>query len=344
MSRLKVFISWSGDRSRKIAEAINEWLPLVIQYVDPFLSSDIEKGANWAREIDDALEGTKFGIVCLTPENLDSVWIHYEVGCLAKTKDALVWTLLNKLEPTDVKQPLGRFQHTSATKDDVLKLVASVNKRLEQISETPLPDGRLHASFEKHWPDLEARLRVINEVHEAADSNLDQSSNPPKRSDRDILEEILELLRSRGQTTESEEIRASNRVWSLGGLATRPILPGAVTPYLFPKVVSKIVLRTTAPVSESIWERVEELIRKFCIERERGVFFRYSRRDSEAAGFDTLEAEFVRYLTVDGSEILKESLLENFNMVLQSIDFYVTDKVEGTAPTLKNVFSRVSMS
>lgn len=35
---MKLFISWSGARSQALALALQEWLPLVIHYVEPRLS------------------------------------------------------------------------------------------------------------------------------------------------------------------------------------------------------------------------------------------------------------------------------------------------------------------
>ena len=41
-----VFISWSGDRSKEIAEALRKWIPSVLQFAKPYYTpSDIEKGA-----------------------------------------------------------------------------------------------------------------------------------------------------------------------------------------------------------------------------------------------------------------------------------------------------------
>jgi hypothetical protein len=49
---MKVFVSWSGDHSRQLAEAIHEWLPNVMQFTKPFFTpTDIDKGARWHNEI-----------------------------------------------------------------------------------------------------------------------------------------------------------------------------------------------------------------------------------------------------------------------------------------------------
>ena len=42
---MKVFISWSGERSKQMAAALKEWLPTAIQYLEPWMSdTDIHAG------------------------------------------------------------------------------------------------------------------------------------------------------------------------------------------------------------------------------------------------------------------------------------------------------------
>ena len=53
---MKVFISWSGTRSKLIATALRKWLPYIMQSVEPWMSdTDINAGARWSREIEKEL-------------------------------------------------------------------------------------------------------------------------------------------------------------------------------------------------------------------------------------------------------------------------------------------------
>ena len=85
---MKVFISWSGNKSHKVALLFREWLPSVIQSVVPYVSSeDIDKGARWSTDIAKELEDSTFGILCVTKENLNAPWLSFEAGALSKTMD-----------------------------------------------------------------------------------------------------------------------------------------------------------------------------------------------------------------------------------------------------------------
>ncbi len=193
---MKIFLSWHGKRSRAIAEALNDWLRRVIQAVKPFYSPEIEKGAKWSSEIDSALEGTRFGIICLTPDNLDSTWIHYEAGALSKTKDALVWTFLHELTTGDVPQPLGKFQHTISEKSDTFELLKAINGRLADVGGEPLNDGLLAENFELFWPKLEERLSAAKAIPLSKSSRKAGREAEMPRDERAILNEILELVRN----------------------------------------------------------------------------------------------------------------------------------------------------
>src|SRR5512137_1653189 len=109
---MKVFISWSGERSRKMASALAKWLPDIFQDLETWMSADdIDAGQRWASNLGEQLESTHFGIIALTPENLNTPWLLFEAGSLAKvTNRAKVVPYSLRLSPTDIPFPLAQFQ------------------------------------------------------------------------------------------------------------------------------------------------------------------------------------------------------------------------------------------
>lgn len=125
----KVFISWSGAVSHSVASTLNEWLPVILQNVEPFISSeDLQKGSRWGMELADHLQQTNFGIICLTPENLEAPWINFEAGALSKFVDeSQVAPFLLRVKPSELPEPLRQFNATLAEKSDFRKLIKSTH-------------------------------------------------------------------------------------------------------------------------------------------------------------------------------------------------------------------------
>ncbi|WP_082721057.1 toll/interleukin-1 receptor domain-containing protein [Burkholderia sp. ABCPW 14] len=183
----KVFLSWSGELSRKLADALRGWLPSALQSVKPYFTpEDIEKGSKWGPEISKELESSNIGIVCLTRDNTEKPWILFEAGALSKSiQQSHVCTLLFDLEPTDIKGPLTSFQATKFSKEDFKKLVLTINSSSGDLR---LDTAVMDAVFEMWWPKLENQVADILKNHGI-------EGKPVKRSERDILEELLELSR-----------------------------------------------------------------------------------------------------------------------------------------------------
>lgn len=183
---MKVFISWSGQHSEKLGEAIRDWLPGVIQAIKPYFTpSDIDKGTSWSSSISNELSESKIGILCITKENIHSDWILFEAGALSKSLEkSHVCPVLFGVNDTDLAGPLKQFQATEFTRKDFSKLMSVINNCL---GDHKLPPKTLESVFEKWWPDLEVRINsILSEV---------EVSDKPIRSDRDLLEEILQLSR-----------------------------------------------------------------------------------------------------------------------------------------------------
>ena len=116
---MKVFISWSGELSKQLANAFQTWLPSALQTVKPYFTpSDIEKGARWETEIAKELDESSVGILFLTRSNLNSTWLIYEAGALSKKLDkSKVCQFVFELTPSDLQGPLQQFQATENKKD-----------------------------------------------------------------------------------------------------------------------------------------------------------------------------------------------------------------------------------
>lgn len=199
---MKIFLSWSGIRSKAVATALRQWIPDVIQTVEPWMSqTDIDAGARWNRDIDVKLSETKFGIICLTKSNCDAPWILFETGALAKTiTDTFVCPYLIDLAPSEIPQgPLTQFQAKSADRHETWELICTINKALR---EEALPEEKLRRTYERWWPDLES---VLNNLPK------EEIDTETRRPVDEMLAEVLELVRglSRRPFPESEESRQS---------------------------------------------------------------------------------------------------------------------------------------
>ncbi|WP_406297026.1 TIR domain-containing protein [Embleya sp. NBC_00888] len=207
---MKVFLSWSGERSRQVAEALKYWIPDVIQEIDPWVSSqDIAKGGKGIEEITHELAATDFGIICVTPENEASRWINFEAGSLAKQfAIAHVAPFLIDMKIADLTGPLAKFQATvGESRDDVRKLIGDMNKA---SAGRVVAEDRLERSFARSWPELEGALQ------EARRTSLPEGlQNSINRSEAEMLEEILLLVRKqeyRGTNLEGKANQAEEKL------------------------------------------------------------------------------------------------------------------------------------
>lgn len=198
---MKVFISWSSNRSLALAKTLNENIKGIINSVDPWLSEDsIDAGKRWNLELSEELEQSKFGIICVTPENLNSRWLHFEAGAISKAVgESYVIPVLLELKPSDLDGPLAQFQAIGTTKGDFSKLIASINRAVIQEGESGLSEGLLQKSFELWWPTLEASINQIKKLAKEV---------RPKRSQMRILEEILDHVRELRRESVDRKIAA----------------------------------------------------------------------------------------------------------------------------------------
>lgn len=197
---MKVFLSWSGHKSHQVALVLRDWLPSVIQSLTPYVSSeDIDKGARWSTDIAKELEDSTFGILCVTKDNLEAPWLLFEAGALSKMMDkSSVYPFIFDLKRAEVKGPILQFQSTIFDKDDVKKLLLTLNKA---CGDAGLKEELLSKTFDVWWPNLEESLEAIK-----GEPSEEEKTSTDKNFRNEMLEEILELSRTNQKLLRSPEV------------------------------------------------------------------------------------------------------------------------------------------
>jgi hypothetical protein len=131
-------------------------------------------------------------------------WILFEAGALSRmVKNTHVCPALVGLEPADVQGPIAQFQATRANREEI---IATINGAL---GDNALPDAHLIEAFEMWWPKLDEVLQAL-----PPDKNVAKA----RRSDRDIPEELLALVRSQGR---GSDIPVIDRLYTPGHAVRR---------------------------------------------------------------------------------------------------------------------------
>jgi hypothetical protein len=158
---VRLFLSWSGERSRIVAHALYDLLPLVLYYVEPWFSeADIDAGRSWLHSLTEELAKTDFGIACITPENVNAPWILFEAGAMAMSpRTCKVIPLLVGVDARELPGPLALFQAQRIGQTGLSKVISSLQGSAGQ----PIPESRAQRLFDKFWPEFEKKLCSLEE-------------------------------------------------------------------------------------------------------------------------------------------------------------------------------------
>ncbi|PBB31322.1 TIR domain-containing protein [Mesorhizobium sp. WSM3882] len=197
-----VFISWSGPKSHIIANTLHTWLPVVLQSIRPFISSeDLKKGGRWQADLTEELAKDSFGILCLTPSNLLAPWILFEAGALSKSVgDAQVAPFLVGVKPSELPAPLTQFNAVTAEMGDFKRLLRDINAR---VGNDAVPVERIEKSVDGLWPKIEQELKAgIEDITKAPAAK--GSAGSLETFDA-ILQELLVLNRNQSKLLSKPE-------------------------------------------------------------------------------------------------------------------------------------------
>lgn len=242
---MKLFISWSGRRSKETAKLLHGWIPQLINEVEPWMSDiDINTGGDWGDEIKLQLNAADFGIICVTPGNMKREWLLFEAGALSRqvndTASRVAPFLIGFNEKSELRFPLARFQSTEPTVDDMRKLLLSINAQCLK----PRSPEQIDVALNVFWPTFETAFTQIR----------DSSPTQPqeRRSERDLLQEILSIVRSLDKRPTSEAGGTSAY-----RLALRDRLEYGIPASLEPKMPA--ITFQDSGVSPVIYKRLQDL-------------------------------------------------------------------------------------
>jgi len=202
MAPLKIFLCWAEDDSEQIARKIVNCLYNIFEPdIKIFFSEhNIAGGSRWNHELAEALELHNFGLLCLTPNNLNSGAIHYEAGALGKHhNDSHVIPLLFNINNIVALQgPISFFQAVDSNDEEkvVNNLFSEINKRLPE--DRRRQKERLERAFSEDWQKvLECSREFISQA-------------PQEEAIDPFREEVLTFIRDmRRETTNSKVLQDS---------------------------------------------------------------------------------------------------------------------------------------
>jgi len=163
----KIFLGWSGSRSKAIAEIVRTFIEVLVPRVTIFFSpSDIDKGSKWRGAVAQELQDCDVGVWCLTRRSLKSTWVPYEAGAISKAAaPKLVCPVLFGMSSKLLPSPLSDFHATTFEKSDLWRLI----KELTQLPKSDVDTETLRERFDGLWGGLEKEVAAV--LNKASDDD-----------------------------------------------------------------------------------------------------------------------------------------------------------------------------
>ena len=159
---MNIFISQSGDLSKKIAEVFSDWIKSYFKDAKVFVSSNtIDGGKIWFENILENLREADFAISILTKENHSKPWINYEYGALVEIlrskgiDSSKIVPILFGITPDDIsKEPIQQYQCIIwSDKEKIQKMFSSINSLNEE--------KKLDSDFTAKFEEYEAKINSL---------------------------------------------------------------------------------------------------------------------------------------------------------------------------------------
>lgn len=165
----KIFISWSGSKSKEIAKGIKWALEDNIfkgTGLKCFVSDlDISSGSDWWLKIKGELKTCKMGILCITKENIKAPWIYFEAGAMIAREIPTTPILFNcgfnhLLSPLSGKQAVDFYDQQK-----FVKMILDINRNMNllNVDDTHM-ETLAKGGYDKAKENLKDVLRQLKDL------------------------------------------------------------------------------------------------------------------------------------------------------------------------------------
>lgn len=207
-----VFLSWSGDQSRKIAELFQTLFNHTFEpTINSFVSSrDIRGGSRSISELFKKLQICNYGICFINSDNVRAPWIQFEAGALSKIVDesrVMILLLDEKCLKLLDDTPLREFQHKLFYKEHIKSIFEEV---IEKFGLTTSKESFMYR-FESGWEEFNNKSCVILKENSEVTEHIQQLGHADKE-EWDMLKKMLLNIQNSLKTEYSQSIKESKEL------------------------------------------------------------------------------------------------------------------------------------
>ena len=140
----------------------------VIPACRPWVSDiDIPAGSDWFQEIVEQLHKSGAAVLCITPDNLRSQWMHFEAGVIVATaaieQKPVCPYLIGGVLTSHLTSPLSTRHAVQDDEGGTRRLAESLNARLDPSKR--LSADALRKNCAVSWPTLKSELDKVNSAY-----------------------------------------------------------------------------------------------------------------------------------------------------------------------------------
>lgn len=203
-----VFLSWSGEQSRKVAKEFSDLFEAVFTpTIKCFMSNkDISPGMRSISKLFEMLEKCNYGVCFINYENARAPWIQFEAGALSKIVDESQVMVLILDDNIDCLYgtPLNEFQHKLFSEDDIRSIFEEIIKKFNLSDEKESFIRRFNINWKEFYDNSYKAL--VMQKDNKQNGKVDQF---PEKEELDSIKKMLLNMQNILKTDYSQTVRES---------------------------------------------------------------------------------------------------------------------------------------